>query len=234
MALFVIGDLHLALGSDKPMDIFPGWQGHLARLKERWEALVAPQDTVVVPGDVSWAMKLENTLEDFRFLHALPGRKLLGKGNHDYWWTTRAKMERFLEENGLTSLRFLHNNSFYAEDAALCGTRGWMFEAGDVHDEKIIRREVGRLAFSLKDAQRNWPEAEKIAFLHYPPVHPDAWAGEMTEILQEYGVKRCYYGHLHGPAIRRAFQGKKDGITYTLASADALGFAPLKIETDFT
>ena len=226
MAIFTIGDLHLSLGCEKPMDIFPGWQGYVEKLERQWNAIVGPEDTVVLAGDTSWAMRLEDTAADFSFLQRLPGKKLLVKGNHDYWWTTVKKMERFLAENGFTSLQILHNNSVQIENVALCGTRSWMFDVGEPHDEKVMNRELGRLRTSLQSAPEG---AERIAFLHYPPVYPNANAQQVIDLLREYGVKRCFYGHLHGTAIRFAVQGMVEGIEYRLISADALAFCPYKI-----
>lgn len=226
MAIYTIGDLHLSLGCEKPMDIFPGWQGYMEKLEHHWNTLVRPEDTVVLAGDTSWAMKLEDTAEDFSFLQRLPGQKLLLKGNHDYWWTTVKKMERFLQENGFDSLHILHNNSILAEGLAVCGTRSWMFDVGEPHDEKVMNRELGRLRASLEAAPEG---AERVAFLHYPPVYPNANAQQVIDLLKEYNVKRCFYGHLHGNAIRFAVQGMVDGIEYRLISADALAFCPYKI-----
>ena len=226
MAIYTIGDLHLSLGCEKPMDIFPGWQGYMEKLERHWNTLVRPEDTVVLAGDTSWAMKLEDTVADFSFLQRLPGQKLLLKGNHDYWWTTVKKMERFLQENGFDSLHILHNNSILAEGLAVCGTRSWMFDVGEAHDEKVMNRELGRLRASLDAAQEG---AERVAFLHYPPVYPNANAQQVIDLLKEYNVKRCFYGHLHGNAIRFAVQGMVDGIEYCLISADALAFCPYKI-----
>jgi len=209
MAIYTIGDLHLSLGCEKPMDIFPGWQGYMEKLERHWNTLVRPEDTVVLAGDTSWAMKLEDTVADFSFLQRLPGQKLLLKGNHDYWWTTVKKMEHFLQENGFDSLHILHNNSILAEGLAVCGTRSWMFDVGEAHDEKVMNRELGRLRASLDAAQEG---AERVAFLHYPPVYPNANAQQVIDLLKEYNVKRCFYGHLHGNAIRFAVQGMVDGI----------------------
>ena len=170
-------------------------------------------------------VKLEDCSADFAFLQNLPGRKLLLKGNHDYWWTTMAKMNAYLAANGFDSLSFLHNNCVFAEGLALCGTRSWLFDAGQPHDEKVMSRECGRLRASLEAAG----DTEKAVFLHYPPIYPQADAGEVVALLREYGVKRCFYGHLHGPSIPRAVQGELDGIEYKLISADALRFFPYKI-----
>ena len=226
MAIFAIADLHLSLGTDKPMDVFAGWDGYLPRLEQNWRRLVSEEDTVVIPGDISWAMRLEDCRADFAFLHSLPGKKLLLKGNHDYWWTTRAKMDKFLAANGFDSLRIVHNDSVQAEGFAICGSRSWMFDSQEEQDEKVMARELGRLRASLDAAQEG---AERVAFLHYPPVYPNANAQQVIDLLKEYNVKRCFYGHLHGNAIRFAVQGMVDGIEYRLISADALAFCPYKI-----
>ena len=225
MALYAIGDLHLSLTADKPMEVFgPAWENYTERNGDALSRLTAG-DVLVLAGDTSWAMKLEDCSADFAFLQNLPGRKLLLKGNHDYWWTTMAKMNAYLAANGFGSLSFLHNNCVFAEGLALCGTRSWLFDAGQPHDEKVMSRECGRLRASLEAAG----DTEKAVFLHYPPVYPQADAGEVVALLREYGVKRCFYGHLHGPSIPRAVQGELDGIEYKLISADALRFFPYKI-----
>ena len=225
MAIFTIGDLHLSLGAQKPMDIFPGWNGYLERLEENWRKLITDKDTVVLVGDTSWAMKLEDTKADFAFLESLPGEKILIKGNHDYWWTTTKKMERFFGENQFDTLHILHNNCYIVEEKALCGTRSWMFDVGEPHDEKVMNRELGRLCTSLQNAGN----MEKTAFLHYPPIYPNANAEQVIEVLHKYDVRQCFYGHLHGNAIRFAVQGLVDDIQYKLISADALSFCPHKI-----
>ena len=228
MSLFVIGDTHLSLSTDKPMDIFGGWKNYMQRLEENWRSVVQPQDTVIIPGDVSWGMSLEQAKEDFLFLHRLPGKKILMKGNHDYWWATRAKMESFLEGNGLDSLSILHNNAVSVEGLSLCGSRGWMFEQGQEHDKKIINREAGRIRASLRDAQR-FGEQEKVLFLHYPPVFMQDSIPEVFEVLNQYGVRRCYYGHIHSQGCRFAFQGEWCGVQLEMVSADYLRFMPKKI-----
>lgn len=226
MSLFVIGDTHLSLSTDKPMDIFGGWKNYMQRLEENWRSVVQPQDTVIIPGDVSWGMSLEQAKEDFLFLHRLPGKKILMKGNHDYWWTTTRKMDKFLVDSGFDTLHILHNNACIIGDTALCGTRGWPFDDAAAQGEKLMAREAGRLRMSLQAAGDT---PRKIAFLHYPPVYPGASAKELVEVLQEFGVTECYYGHLHGKSIRYAVQGTVDGIAYRLISADGLAFCPYKI-----
>jgi hypothetical protein len=226
MALFVVGDLHLSLGASKPMDIFPGWEGYVQRLETNWRKLITPQDTVVLAGDTSWAMRLTDTRKDFAFIQELPGQKLILKGNHDYWWTTANKMNQYLAAEGFNTLHLLHNNSYSVEGYAICGTRGWLFDVDEPHDEKVMRREIGRLRMSLDAAEEG---LEKLVFLHYPPVYVNVSSPEIVATLKEYDIKRCFYGHLHGNAIRFAVQGDNEGIRYKLISADGLHFCPYKI-----
>ena len=226
MVLYAIGDTHLSLSVDKPMDVFGGgWRGYVDKLREGFSTVKA-EDTVVLCGDLSWGMSLEQAEQDFAFLDALPGRKILLKGNHDYWWTTTRKMDKFLVDSGFDTLHILHNNACIIGDTALCGTRGWPFDDAAAQGEKLMAREAGRLRMSLQAAGDT---PRKIAFLHYPPVYPGASAKELVEVLQEFGVTECYYGHLHGKSIRYAVQGTVDGIAYRLISADGLAFCPYKI-----
>lgn len=228
MSLFVIGDTHLSLSTNKPMDIFGGWNAHEQRLETNWRALVADADTVVIPGDISWGMTLEEAKADFVFLNSLPGRKLLLKGNHDYWWTTRRKMDAFFAENGLDTLTVVHNDAVVVEDSvAVCGTRGWFFDAEQDADQKVLNREIGRLRTSVEAAVKTG--LEPIVFLHYPPVWGDERCQAFLDVLSEFGIKRCFYGHVHGPGIGQAFNAEIDGVTLRLASADALKFVPLYI-----
>ena len=181
---------------------------------------------VLIPGDISWAMRLTDTRRDFEFLQQLPGQKLIMKGNHDYWWTTANKMNAYLKAEGFDTLHILHNNSYSVEGYAICGTRGWLFDVGEPHDEKVMNREIGRLKMSLDAAE---PGLEKLVFLHYPPVYTGTSAPEIVATLKEYSIRTCYYGHLHGNAIRYAVQGDVDGIHYKLVSADGLRFCPYRI-----
>ena len=226
MALYAIGDTHLSFGTDKPMDVFGGgWTGYVERLRRGFET-VSPEDTVVLCGDLSWGMSLEEAREDFAFLNALPGQKVILKGNHDYWWTTAAKMERFFRENGFDTLSLLHNNCRFYGDAALCGTRGWFYEEDrGEHSAKIFNRELLRLEVSLKAGG----DREKLCFLHYPPVYQGYRCREIMDLLERYGVTRCCYGHLHGGSHRLAVCGPVGGVDYQLVSADYLGFCPKKI-----
>ena len=227
MAVYAIADLHLSFGTDKPMDVFSGWNDHAQRLEKNWRALVNERDTVVIPGDISWGMSLEQAAADFAFVHSLPGRKILLKGNHDYWWTTRKKMDAFIQQNGWNSLHILHNDAYEAEGIAVCGTRGWFYDAEADADQKVLMREVGRLRTSIQAAKAL--KGDPVVFLHYPPLYADAVCGEIWEELLRQGIRRCYYGHIHGYGIRSAFNGEKEGIRLRLISADALSFAPLRL-----
>lgn len=227
MALFAIGDTHLSLSTQKQMDVFGGaWENYVEKLKVGFES-VAAEDTVVLCGDLSWGMSLEQAKADFAFLDALPGgRKLLLKGNHDYWWTTVSKMEHFFQENGLSTLQILHNNCHLYGDTALCGTRGWFFEEDAAgQPAKVFNRELIRLEASLKAAG----ERDKLCFLHYPPCYQGYTCQEIMDLLTQYGVTACYYGHLHGPSHRLAAEGIRNAVDYRLVAADYLGFVPKKI-----
>lgn len=227
MALFVLGDTHLSLGGSKPMDVFGGaWVDYVDKLRAGFQ-VVEETDTVVLCGDISWGMSLPEAKPDFQFLQELlPGRKILLKGNHDYWWETVAKMTRFFEAEGLENFAFLHNNCLCYRDIALCGTRGWFLDVEKgPHNEKMLRREVMRLEASLKAAG----DREKICFLHYPPLYQGYHCQEITELLTRYQVQRCYYGHLHGRSTRAAFEGDYQGTAFSLVSADHLNFVPKQI-----
>ena len=227
MALYAIGDLHLSLSSNKPMEIFgDGWKDYVQRIKEGFSQL-NDDDVTVLCGDISWGMSLEESLEDFKFIDALPGKKILLKGNHDYWWNTVAKMERFFKEHELTTMSFLYNNCLSYSDKAICGTRGWFYELDNegTHNEKMLLREAGRLETSLKLAG----EREILCFLHYPPLYQGYECPELLRLLQEYRVKACYYGHLHGASHRRRIEGNSHGTDYSLVAADYLRFIPKKI-----
>ncbi|MBP3500977.1 MAG: metallophosphoesterase [Clostridiales bacterium] len=227
MALYAIGDLHLSLSSNKPMDVFgEGWKDYVRRIGEGFSQL-NDEDVTVLCGDLSWGMSLEESLEDFRFIDALPGRKILLKGNHDYWWNTVSKMERFLKEHELTTISFLYNNCLTYGDKAICGTRGWFYELDNqgTHNEKMLLREAGRLETSLKLAG----EREILCFLHYPPLYQGYECPEILRLLREYRVKACYYGHLHGASHRRRIEGERGGTDFSLVAADYLRFVPKKI-----
>lgn len=226
--IYTIGDLHLSLGCDKPMDIFAGWSNYLERLEENWNSKITAEDTVVLLGDHSWALKLEDSRKDLEYIHSrLNGKKILVKGNHDLWWQTMNKLNGFIDDNGFDSIRFLFNNAFSAEGITICGTRGWIRENGEPQDIKILSREAGRLELSLQAGVKLG--GELVAFIHYPPIYGSEENVYITEILHKYNVKRCYYAHLHGGSIRGALNGERAGITYRLVSADGVGFDPIKV-----
>ena len=225
MAIYILGDPHLSFSSDKPMDVFGSfWKDHPEKIRTAWKKLIRPEDTVLLAGDLSWAMSLKNAEADLAFFHDLPGKKILLKGNHDYWWETLSKMNHFLEERDWTDFEFLYNNSISCDGVTLCGTRGWDVTAGGEQDHKILQREVQRLEHSLQTAPE---ELERIAVFHYPPFDGDT--APFEAVLKKYGVRRCYYGHIHGRAARESKPVEKNGILYTLISADALDFTPLLI-----
>ena len=227
MALYAIGDLHLSLETDKTMDVFGGrWEGYVDKLRAGL-SVIGPEDTTVLLGDLSWALELDGAVKDFAFISAIPGRKILLKGNHDYWWSTAAKFYRFCAEHGFEDLYVLNNNCYFYGDTALCGTRGWFYEEDKqgTHDEKVFRRELGRLETSLKAAG----DAEKLCFLHYPPKYYGYECPEILELLQRYGVRLCCYGHLHAESLRLAFQGRDHDVDLRCLSADYVNFIPQKL-----
>ena len=229
MSLFAIADLHLSLGTDKPMDVFKGWSDYTERLKNNWESLVTDDDTVVIAGDISWAMKLEECYEDFSFINALPGRKLLLKGNHDYWWQTKKKIDDYLLSNGFDTMQILFNNAFEIEGRTVCGTRGWYYDKEGEHDKKVINREIGRLKLSFGEAKK-LSDQTPVVFLHYPPVYADVECEEIMEALIELGVTKCYYGHLHGERTHKnAVTGMYKGIDFSLISCDYTRFTPILV-----
>ena len=228
MALFAIADTHLSLSTNKSMNVFSGWDDYVERLERHWRELITDEDTVVIPGDVSWGMNLKQAQADFAFLNSRPGKKLILKGNHDYWWTTRRQMDLFFEQNGFDTLRIVHNDAVVVEDKyAVCGTRGWFFDAEEDADKLVLLREAGRLRTSIQAAKATG--LRPVVFLHYPPRYADQTCDEILAVLQEEGITDCYYGHVHSNGIRLAVQGEIDGIRYRLISADALHFCPTLI-----
>lgn len=227
MALYAIGDLHLCLGAPKPMDVFGGaWVGYMDKLREGL-SVIGPEDTTVLLGDLSWALDLPGARQDFAWINEIPGRKIILKGNHDYWWSTAAKFGKFCEENGFSDLYLLNNNFYEYGDYAICGTRGWFFEEerSGQHDEKVFRRELLRLEASLKVAG----DRQKLVFLHYPPRYKGYECTEILKLLEDYEVRRCFYGHLHGGSHKLAMEGQWDGVEFRLTSADYLGFKPYPV-----
>ena len=238
MALYTIADLHLSAASDHPMDVFGSrWQNYTQKIEKNWRAIVTPEDTVVLPGDISWAMHLREAVDDFRLLHSLPGKKLIGKGNHDFWWETAAKQQRFFDEHGFDTLSLLYNNAYVVEDFIVCGTRGWFLEkgqqvtVGSVDYDKIVNRELQRLKLSLNAAkalQVANPEKEILVFLHFPPLWSDFICPEFLNMMIDFGVKRCYFGHIHG-SYNAPRVTEYQGLNLHLISSDYLNFVPFRI-----
>jgi predicted phosphohydrolase len=227
MALYAIGDLHLCLGAPKPMDIFGGaWVGYMDKLREGL-SVITENDITVLLGDLSWALGLNEAKADFSFIDRIPGRKIILKGNHDYWWSTASKFYKFCIENGFSNQFILNNNHYEYDGYAICGTRGWFFEEdrSGAHDEKVFKRELIRLETSLQSAG----DLPKMVFLHYPPRYKGYECREILDLLERYEVRRCFYGHLHGASHGLAMEGLWDGVEYRLLAADRINFQPMKI-----
>ncbi len=252
MAIYTIGDLHLSFSADKPMDIFGfNWENHAEKIKEDWMQKVKTDDTVILPGDFSWAMYIDETYEDFKFLNSLPGKKIMSKGNHDYWWTTLTQMRKYLKENGFENIDFLYNNAHVIDDKVIVGARGWQNNFKSEEDYKILKRENERLKLSIKDGLdklgvdvNNTSEPggtlgtsdatkEMIAFMHYPPFYKEENVPEEIDFIKtmnDYGIKKCFYAHLHGESHRDAIEGMYRGIEFKLVSSDYLGFRLLEVK----
>lgn len=231
MSIYAIGDLHLSFANPKPMNIFGNnWNNHEKKIKLDWISKVKEEDTVVLPGDFSWAMNLKDTKKDFEYINNLPGRKIMSKGNHEYWWTTVTNIKKFLKENNFSNIDFLYNNSIEVEDKLICGTRGWNLNLESETSNKIITREEIRLENSIQDAINKNLDKEIIVFMHYPPIIKQNLNTGFFKILKKYNIKRCYYAHLHGNSIKEALNGVYDGIEFKLVSADGLDFKLLKID----
>ncbi|MBO5270937.1 MAG: metallophosphoesterase [Clostridia bacterium] len=237
MSVYTIADLHLSIAHpEKSMSVFgKKWDDYEEKLRKNWCAVVDKNDTVIIPGDISWAMTLSDSVADFAFLDALPGQKYIGKGNHDFWWSTANKIHTFWEEHGFSTLHMLYNNAFLIEDRIVCGTRGWFFDeknqktVSPTDFEKLCNRESIRLQFSLEEALKIKAEHDDLpidAFLHFPPIWGDERCENLLDLLVKYGVRRCYFGHIHGfyhPPVVREYEG----IPLMLVASDHLGFLPL-------
>lgn len=238
MALYVLSDTHLSLADNKPMDVFGRrWQNYTQRLKRNWNAVITPDDTVVIAGDISWAMSHRGAALDFRFIHELNGKKIIGKGNHDYWWTSKKKLDELMCELNIDSIRFLYNNAYFDNGFIIAGSRGWYVDENnknapeDADFEKIVAREVIRLKLSLDEADRlkaDHPDAEIVAFLHFPPVMGNFVCRPIIDALLERGIERCYFGHIHG-AYDIPSHFNYESIEFYITSADYLEFTPLKV-----
>ena len=240
MSIYTIGDLHLSFHENKPMSIFgENWEGHEEKIKNNWIKKVRENDLVVIPGDFSWSTYLKDTYEDFKYLNSLPGKKVLLKGNHDYWWTTITSMKKFLKENDFKNIDFIYNTAYEYEDTIIAGTRGWS-QAEEGEDKRLLKREAARLELSLQEAiklrnsiENSMKNKKIIVFMHYPPITNSNLNNNETnqfiQIMKAYDIKECYYGHLHGISIKDAIEGDVFGIDFKLVSADGLNFDLLKI-----
>ena len=231
MAIYTISDLHLPLGIDKPMNIFGhAWDNYIDRLYENWNKIVNDGDTVIIPGDLSWATYLKDSYKDFEFINNLKGTKIITKGNHDYYFSTLSKMNQFFLENNFSNIKILQNNYFLVEDILICGTRGWDISGNSDEDIKLIDREAIRLELSLSQASKDYPHNDIYVFLHYPPISTSNTDNKLLDIIYKYNVKKCFYGHLHAKGIENAFNGNHNNVNFSLVSADYLQFNPLKIK----
>ncbi len=221
MSIYTISDLHLSFGTNKPMNIFKGWDNHIERLTANWKRIVKPSDTVILPGDFSWALKMEESLNDFKFLESLPGKKLLLKGNHDLWWSTAKKLREFWNKNDIKSVDIIFNNCAEVEGYAIAGTRGWFYD--DTASKKVLLREAGRLDTSLSEAEKTGLPI--ITFLHYPPVYSDAVCHEILDVLKKHNITTVYYGHIHGSGAYHTVK-EYEGINFQLISCDSIEFTP--------
>lgn len=229
MAIYAISDLHLSFNTDKPMDVF-GWNNYEEKIRADWKNKVTENDLVLLTGDFSWEMKLNNTYKDFEYLARLPGKKLLLKGNHDYWWTTLKSMRTFLEEKNIKNIDFIYNNSYEFENNIITGTRGWNLDTETKEDEKIKNREVIRLENSIKEGMEKFGEGKKIiACMHYPPILKDNKNNAFTQTLEKYNVNYCIYGHLHGKSQSNVIEGLYNNIEYKMVSCDYTDFKLIKI-----
>ena len=229
MSIYAISDLHLSFNEQKPMNIFgDNWTNHEEKIKSDWESKVKKNDLVILPGDFSWSTDLKETYKDFQYLECLPGKKLLLKGNHDYWWTTLTSMRKYLKQNEFNTIDFIYNNSYLYENYIIAGTRGWI---NLDKEEKILNRENIRLELSLQDGIKKYgKEKEIIIAMHYPPF--SASKKEDTQFVQtmkKYNVTKCIYGHLHGQSHKEAVEGNINNIEYKLVSCDYTNFKLLKI-----
>ena len=225
MSIYAISDLHLSLGTEKPMDVFKGWNNYVEKLELNWREKVKNEDTVVIAGDISWALKLDEAERDFKFIESLPGKKIILKGNHDYWWSSTKKINEFFEKNRIKSVSILHNSAVSVENLCICGTRGWLYDSKEESDKKILLREVGRLERSIDSCDNE--ELTKVVFLHYPPVYGEKESGEIINILVERNIKKCYYGHIHGGKSSKNLKtGEYKGVNLELIACDYLDFCP--------
>lgn len=223
MTVYAIGDLHLPGGDEKPMEVFGShWQGHWEKICQDWREKVQPGDVVLIPGDISWAMQLEAALPDLKSIGALPGRKVILRGNHDYWWSSLTRVREALPE-GMFALQ---NDALQLDGITFCGSRGWMYpqSADDTENERLYERELIRLRISLERAREISPVGPLIALTHYPPVPENGAATRVSALMSQFRVNDVVYGHLHGVSVKTAFDGMVEGVRYHYVACDGLGF----------
>ena len=237
MSVFVISDLHLSTNADKSMEVFgPRWQNYTQRLQANWNAVVDKNDTVIVPGDISWGLTLEDAVSDLMFLNGLNGNKIIGKGNHDFWWQTLTKIQKMFSQNQIETIRIMHNNAYIVENMIVCGTRGWYngdsksHATNNVDNQKIINREVIRLRLALTGAKQLQEQSSLpiIVFLHFPPVWCDLVCREIVDVLHEFEISKCYFGHIHG-LVEHNRNFTFEGIRFSLISSDHINFTPVPV-----
>ena len=234
MSVFVIADLHLSHTTNKPMDIFGArWENHTERLRENWQSVVSPDDTVIIAGDISWGMRTDDALADLMFIESLNGKKIIAKGNHDYWWQTMKKLYELRDSVGCQSIDFLFNNAYAVENNIICGTRGWVNEFGvKSEDERLIKREAARLEISLNEGMKlkeQYPDNEMIVFLHYPPIFGEFMNLDILDILYRFDITKVYFGHLHN--VREEQLDKEYiGIKLNLVACDYVDFVPQLVQ----
>lgn len=241
MSLYAISDLHLSINENtgKSMEVFGSrWKDYVKKLERNWRAVINDDDVVVIPGDVSWAMTTDEATADFKFIESLPGKKIIGKGNHDFWWSTVTKMNKFFEDNEIKSVELLHNNAFETEDFIICGTRGWFNDESNqntvggtaVDYQKIVSREKARLKMSLDEGKKLQGESNKeiLVFMHFPPVYNEFICRELIDVLKEYEIRNCFFGHIHGNYYMNRTT-EFEGIDFVMVASDYLNFAPMPI-----
>ena len=241
MSLYAISDLHLSINENtgKSMEVFGSrWKDYVKKLERNWRAVINDDDVVVIPGDVSWAMTTDEAVPDFKFIESLPGKKIIGKGNHDFWWSTVTKMNAFFEENEIKSVELLHNNAFETEDFIICGTRGWFNDESQqntvggtaVDYQKIVNREKARLIMSLEAGKKLQGESGKeiLVFMHFPPVYNEFTCRELIDVLKDHGIRSCFFGHIHGNYYMNRTT-EFEGINFIMIASDYLNFAPMPI-----
>lgn len=226
MSLYTISDLHLSFGTNKPMNVFYGWDNYTERIFANWNRIVSPEDTVVIPGDISWGLKLNETTSDFAFIDKLNGKKIIAKGNHDYWWSTFKKIKEFLNENDFSSIEILFNNAYLVDGISVCGTRGWLYDGTSERDEKVIMRECGRLEQSIKKGIELG--GKPVVFLHYPFAYGEFVCEEILDVLKRYNITDVFYGHIHGSGLNKSLK-EFEGIKMHLVSCDCTDFSPISV-----